>query len=106
MSVINSRAQALNPSILRLPSSTSQNQGFFPGQTTLHQWQHLASQSFKSAHFQQITNLVGDEENRKVALTFRGRDAATVINTIDKVGRVQRFMPTANTHSVRFPCVT
>ena len=30
---------------------------------------------------------------------FRGGDAATVINTIDKVSRTQQLMPTATTHT-------
>ena len=106
-----SRSQCLSPTAaLRLSTKVFSafhprlviNQRFSPDQTILHQWQRLASRSLKSANFRQITNLIDDEENRKVALTFRGGDAATVIDTINKVGQVQHFVPTAEAHSFRF----
>jgi len=48
-------------------------------------WQDLASANPRSIDHQLLTALVEREANRAIALTFRGRDATTVINTIRKV---------------------
>ncbi|KAF9644426.1 kinase-like protein [Thelephora ganbajun] len=55
-----------------------------PEQTILRQWRHLASHDLKSTDHRQIATLVDNEDNRKIALGFRGEHAAIVINTIDK----------------------
>ena len=67
-----------------------------PQQTTFREWRRLASQSSKSANYKQIaTKLVDDEKNRKIALNFRGEDAAIVLDTLDKVSRSRHLMSTA-----------
>ena len=48
-------------------------------------WQDLASADPKSINHHLLTALVERNANRDVALRFRGRDAAIVINTIKKV---------------------
>ena len=56
-------------------------------QILLQQWRLLASQGLRSIDQQQLAALVDNEGNREIVLNFRGKDAATVINTIDKVSR-------------------
>jgi hypothetical protein len=59
----------------------------------LREWQRLGSyRDLKSASQEPIANLVDNEENRKITLRFRGEDAATVINAIDKVSQFQPTM--------------
>jgi hypothetical protein len=54
--------------------------------TILKQWQGLKND--ESLDHQQLAQLIDVEGNRNVALKFGGKDAATVINTIDKVSQI------------------
>ncbi|KAF9781214.1 kinase-like domain-containing protein [Thelephora terrestris] len=49
----------------------------------LQQWKGLLSRSLKRIDLHQVANLV--KENREIAMKFRGKDAATIINAIDKL---------------------
>jgi hypothetical protein len=48
---------------------------------------------------QQLAALVDDKGNREIVLGFKGEDAATVINAIDKVSRSRPFMSTTVIHT-------
>ncbi|KAF9641864.1 hypothetical protein BDM02DRAFT_321745, partial [Thelephora ganbajun] len=73
-----------------------------PEQTTiLRQWRHLASRNLKPTDRQQIPPLVNNENNRKIALGFRGEDAAIVINTIDKVLKGDLVSDTTRSHAFK-----
>lgn len=54
-----------------------------PKQTIHRQWKSV-SRNIKSVDRQQVATLL-DKENREIALTFRGEDAATVMDTIDEL---------------------
>ena len=62
-------------------------------------WQDLASTNPVPIHHRLLTALVEREENRDIALKFRGQDAVTIINIIDKVSRFQPSMSATATHS-------
>ena len=84
---VNAGAQVLNPGDLCSPSSVSYDHQLtiVDAQTVLSQWRRLHSRDHIT--HEQISTLVDNGENRKAALKFEGKNAATVINVIDKVSR-------------------
>lgn len=88
----------------RNPSSTGQPLHADP-QFIRWLWQDLASANPRSIDHQLLTALVEREVNREIALTFRGRDATTVINTIRKVSRSRPSMPAAVVHRSISTCL-
>ena len=55
-------------------------------QTTFSRWKGL-----RSFNLQQLAPLVDVEKNRMIALKFKGKDAALVVNTLDKVSPVEEI---------------
>ena len=94
--------QALYLYNLRRPSSTDQPLHADP-QIIRWLWEDLASANPRSIDHQLLTALVEREANRDIALTFRGQDATTVINTIKKVSWSRPSMSTAVVHRPTFP---
>lgn len=72
-------------------------------QKILLQWRHLASRDPDSVDHRQISALIDNKENVYITLKFRGKNAALVINTIEKVSQSQPFESTTTTHSSRDP---
>ena len=60
-------------------------------QTILLRWKDLKGLS--SINHQQLAPLVDVDENRRIALEFGGKDAATVMNVIDKVSHPNQLDP-------------
>ena len=78
----------------RLPIIYNRRSAPTDRRTILSQWRNL--QGLKYIDHQKLAPLIDVEENRNIALELKGKDAAVVINTIDKVS------PTSRTHESRY----
>ena len=69
-----------------------------PG-VVLQQWQDLASRDPRCTYRQ----LVDEEANKNLVLTFRGSDDTTAIEAVSEVGRLRIFLVSAMAHSFPLP---
>ena len=74
-------------------TSHSQQPVITDPQIILRWWQDLASRNFRSTDHRLLSMLFDVEESRYTTLGFRGKDAATVINAIDKVSTPGSSIP-------------
>ena len=74
------------------PTTCRHRRYFIDRHTILSQWQGL--KDLKSIDYQQLSQLVDVEESRNIALKFKGKEAAAVINAIDRVSSTKYTNPT------------